>query len=154
MFVEMVFALTLLLFLLDGAVKWLNWDVIGCSWQLFPNVRLDLVRTYNRGFGLGAAADRDRWTKIVVQVLNMVLLAIYTVLWAGCGASMLWVTQMGALGNLLDRLLYGHVIDWIRLSVCGRKLPVINLADLLVSGGLAFHLMAYYFFVDDDCRTV
>jgi signal peptidase II len=42
------------------------------------------------------------------------------------GVIFLWA---GALGNLTDRLLYGHVIDWIYIDV------YINLADLWLAAG-------------------
>ncbi len=46
----------------------------------------------------------------------------------------------GAAGNLLDRLTYGHVVDWLRLG------PVhVNAADLLLCAGgalLAIELLA------------
>ncbi|MDR1581320.1 MAG: signal peptidase II [Synergistaceae bacterium] len=46
------------------------------------------------------------------------------------GVIFLWA---GAAGNLADRLLYGHVIDWIYVG------EYINLADIwLVIGGLVF----------------
>lgn len=46
----------------------------------------------------------------------------------------------GALGNLIDRVLYGHVIDFIDLRVW----PVFNVADASISIGallLAYHLL-------------
>jgi len=46
----------------------------------------------------------------------------------------------GALGNLMDRLLYGHVIDFIDFKVW----PVFNLADSAIVVGaviLAYHLL-------------
>jgi len=48
----------------------------------------------------------------------------------------------GALGNLLNRLLYGHVIDFIDFKVW----PVFNVADSSVFVGvviLAFHLFRH-----------
>lgn len=39
----------------------------------------------------------------------------------------------GALGNALDRIFYGHVIDYLALG----NYPVFNLADVLIVGGCA-----------------
>jgi signal peptidase II len=47
----------------------------------------------------------------------------------------------GALGNLVDRLRYGHVIDFIDFRVW----PVFNIADMAIATGAA--LVAFYFFV-------
>lgn len=41
----------------------------------------------------------------------------------------------GALGNILDYFIYGHVIDMIHFSLWGFSLPVFNLADLSICFG-------------------
>jgi signal peptidase II len=52
----------------------------------------------------------------------------------------------GALGNLSDRLRFGHVIDFIDFRVW----PVFNIADMAITSGAA--LVAYYFLVLQDPR--
>ncbi len=44
---------------------------------------------------------------------------------------------LGALSNLIDRLAYGFVVDWASL---GRWWPVFNLADVMITVGLALLL--------------
>lgn len=44
----------------------------------------------------------------------------------------------GALGNLFDRLQYGFVVDYVSFSVW----PVFNLADMMISAGVVFILVA------------
>lgn len=41
----------------------------------------------------------------------------------------------GAVGNIIDYFLYGHVIDMIHFSFWGFSLPVFNLADLSICIG-------------------
>lgn len=42
----------------------------------------------------------------------------------------------GALGNLLDRLLYGYVLDFLNMSCCGINNPfVFNVADIFIFAG-------------------
>lgn len=38
----------------------------------------------------------------------------------------------GALGNLFDRVVYGYVIDFIHIYVCGYSYPIFNLADSFI----------------------
>jgi signal peptidase II len=45
----------------------------------------------------------------------------------------------GAIGNLLDRLRFGHVIDFIAVG----KFPIFNIADVAISCGIATLLLAY-----------
>ena len=41
----------------------------------------------------------------------------------------------GAIGNLFDRVVYGHVIDFIQLHAGGRYFPSFNLADSAITLG-------------------
>jgi len=44
----------------------------------------------------------------------------------------------GALGNVVDRLLYGYVLDFLNMSCCGIQNPfVFNVADIFVFAGAA-----------------
>ena len=43
----------------------------------------------------------------------------------------------GAISNLIDRFLYGYVIDFINLSI----LPIFNLSDLLIICGIGLWLI-------------
>ncbi|MEX3824804.1 signal peptidase II, partial [Paraburkholderia sp. BR14262] len=43
----------------------------------------------------------------------------------------------GALGNVIDRLLYGHVIDFLDFHVGGWHWPAFNLADSAICIGAA-----------------
>jgi signal peptidase II len=50
----------------------------------------------------------------------------------------------GALGNLVDRIRIGEVIDFLHLSVSGVSWPIFNVADIGVSLGVA--LLAIHLF--------
>ena len=42
----------------------------------------------------------------------------------------------GALGNVVDRVLYGYVLDFLNMSCCGINNPfVFNLADVFIFAG-------------------
>lgn len=51
----------------------------------------------------------------------------------------------GAFSNLLDRFLYGGVIDFILLSYKSWSWPVFNIADLAIVVGLCGMMMTGYF---------
>lgn len=52
----------------------------------------------------------------------------------------LWLVAAGGLGNLWDRLVYGYVIDFIRLDFV--RFAVFNLADMFVCAGAALVLIS------------
>ncbi|MHB1590198.1 MAG: signal peptidase II [Sulfuricella sp.] len=41
----------------------------------------------------------------------------------------------GALGNLIDRILLGHVVDFLDFYVQGYHWPAFNVADMAITGG-------------------
>jgi signal peptidase II len=47
----------------------------------------------------------------------------------------------GAIGNLIDRVINGEVIDFIQIGVAGHYWPVFNIADVGVSVGAALLLL-------------
>lgn len=50
----------------------------------------------------------------------------------------------GILGNLLDRIFYGYVIDYIDINLFSYNFPVFNFADILIVVS-AFAFFIYYF---------
>ena len=48
----------------------------------------------------------------------------------------------GALGNLVDRLRFGHVVDFLDFSIKGYHWPAFNVADSAIFVGAAFFLLA------------
>lgn len=46
----------------------------------------------------------------------------------------------GALGNIIDRLIYGHVIDFIDLHAGGIHWPAFNIADMAITLGIVLFI--------------
>ena len=53
-------------------------------------------------------------------------------------------TVSGALGNLIDRIVYGYVVDFIEVTFI--DFPVFNIADIAVCVGAAFLVIHFLFF--------
>ena len=82
-------------------------------------------------FGLLSGADM-RWVLIAVAVVMTAAVLIWVRReggnrWAQIGAGLL---AGGALGNVIDRIIYGAVADFLNMSCCGIDNPyAFNLAD-------------------------
>lgn len=110
---------------------------------------LTFVMAWNRGinFGIGAGGpEAMRWGLIGLALAISAAL----VLWvrrraarAGAAKAMplAWGAGIligGALGNALDRLLYGAVADFLNMSCCGIANPyAFNVADVAIFAGAA-----------------
>lgn len=54
----------------------------------------------------------------------------------------------GLLGNLIDRIIYGHVIDYLKMLIFGYNFPIFNLADVAIVVG--FILLIYAVIKGED----
>ena len=111
----------------------------------------DLVHIHNRGaaFGFLNRADIQWQTYFFIAVSALAVVLIFQllrtvdrqdrVLFTGLGCIL-----GGALGNLLDRIRVGHVIDFLDFYVGSLHWPAFNVADIAISiGGLCL-LISFY----------
>jgi len=131
---------------LDQASKWLVVWRLGLAdrgvvevWPPFLVLRM----AWNRGvnFGLlaqdGAAA---RWILVAVAVAVSAAVAVWMARGGQPRAARVAAGLLigGAAGNVIDRLLYGAVADFLNMSCCGIENPyAFNVADIAVFAGAA-----------------
>jgi signal peptidase II len=53
----------------------------------------------------------------------------------------LWLVVVGAIGNGIDYIVYGHVIDFFHFCFWGTSFPIFNLADCYITIGVLFLLL-------------
>ena len=97
----------------------------------------------NRGINFGlfqGDGDASRW---ILIGLSLAICAVVLV-WLSRGRSSRWMLIGGglliggALGNVIDRLIYGYVLDFLNMSCCGIDNPyVFNVADIFIFAGAA-----------------
>lgn len=109
----------------------------GCSVELLPVLSLSMV--WNRGvsFGLFQAEDAGRWILVAFSLAVAVALAF----WARKAdrpilAAALGLVIGGAVGNLIDRVRFGAVADFIDVSGLGFFPWVFNVADSAITVGV------------------
>ena len=131
----------------DQITKQIFWKyfVAGHHVDVIPGVlRITLVKNSGAAFGL---FDGGRIFFIIASVI-----AIGFILYLGFRLpaserykrTLLGLILGGAVGNLIDRVYDGAVIDFIEMGVMGHWWPVYNVADIAVSVGavlLLIHLL-------------
>ena len=106
---------------------------------LMPSFNFTLM--YNEGAAFSFLSDAGGWQRWLFSLLAAaVSLAIIWWLKGLDGrektlAAALALILGGALGNLWDRLQYGHVVDFLDLYYAGWHWPAFNIADAAISIG-------------------
>lgn len=114
------------------------------SWVLVENLvgfNLSIVHTTNTGAAWSLLQEYPGILFVARLVLLVVLITylIRTQLKLNEQIALTMIIA-GALGNVFDTLIYGHVIDMISCSFRGSYFPVFNLADSSISLGACYLL--------------
>jgi signal peptidase II len=104
----------------------------------FIGIEFSIIHTINRGAAWGILADWQDYL-LYVRVALIVGLLLY-VLFINKKSS--WNLPFafiiaGAIGNVIDYFLYGHVIDMFHFVFWGYDYPTFNLADSAIFMGIA-----------------
>jgi signal peptidase II len=103
----------------------------------------NLVPVWNSGvsFGLFGDSDTSRWILVGLALAIVVVLLIWLVR-AGNGMVVFALTLVvgGALSNVVDRVVYGAVIDFVDIHAFGFHWPAFNVADSTIVLGTAMLL--------------
>jgi len=101
----------------------------------------------NRGAAFGVLQD-SRWLFVAITVIAVGFLVWYVLTRKPKNKLLCTAIALiggGAIGNFIDRLFFGRVIDFIRLDFI--NFPVFNLADTCLTIGVI--LLAIYIFISD-----
>jgi len=133
-------ALALLLALADQASKY----AVSSSLRL-GEVReiapfFNLVLAYNRGAAFSFLSDAAGWQRGFFIGIAVISAAVIVVLLVGPSGERLFCAGLalilgGALGNLWDRLVLGHVVDFLDFHGFGWHFWAFNLADSAITIG-------------------
>lgn len=143
--------LTLAVVVLDQYTK----RVIATRFELFDRVAVmpyfDLVRLHNTGAAFSFLANASGWQNWFFTGIALAVSAV--ILW--------WFFQQprdrvvvplglvlvlgGAIGNLIDRLQHGYVVDFLLFYYDRWSFPAFNVADAAITGGVALLLIDGFF---------
>ena len=103
----------------------------------------DLTLQYNTGAAFSFLSDAGGWQRYFFSAVAVVISGVLVV-WLYLMprdqrllALSLGLILGGALGNLWDRVMLGHVVDFISVHYGGRYFPAFNVADSAISVGAA-----------------
>jgi signal peptidase II len=110
----------------------------------------DWYLTYNTGAAFSLLADAGGWQRWLFTVIAIVV-CVVIVQWIrklppedSLAALSLGLILGGAIGNLIDRILLGHVIDYIQVWLGSYPFPAFNIADAAISVGAALLILSSF----------
>ena len=138
---RLVAIIAVVIFVIDQLTKWWVVHVMelarGGAIDVFPPY-LNFRMAWNSGINFGLFSGNADWTRwvLISVALGIVLFVLVWMRREPPGRTGLIFAGLligGALGNVVDRLLYGAVADFLNMSCCGINNPyAFNVADISV----------------------
>ena len=143
-------ALAAVLILLDQASKLAVLRLLE-PYQTIPVVPgFNLTLAFNRGASFSFLADAGGWQRWLFSGISLAASVIIVILLRrtppadrlnGLGLSLV---LSGAVGNLIDRLWLGHVVDFLDVYYRAWHFPAFNIADSAISIGAALLVLGMW----------
>jgi len=102
----------------------------------------NVVRAHNTGAAFSFLAGESGWQRWFFIVLGIVATGFIVWLLVRHGGQRLFSAALalilgGALGNVIDRLQHGYVVDFLQVHYAGAYFPSFNVADSAITIGAA-----------------
>lgn len=137
-------------FLLDRVTKYaVMYGVIG---QQDVTSFLEIYLTYNRGISWGIGSSSSSIQFYLVSILVVFVIGCFA--WyvkkyfthiLSVAAS--WMVLSGAISNVIDRIRFGGVVDFIHVHYGNWSFPVFNVADIFITCGV---FLLFYLHMKED----
>lgn len=135
------YVLALAVIVLDHLTKWMATHMLDYAQPVVLLPVLDLTLLHNRGAAFSFLSDAGGWQRwffaaIALGVSGWIAWWLRTLpagkAWLAAALSLI---LGGAIGNLIDRVLLGHVVDFISAHWGRHYFPAFNVADSAITVG-------------------
>lgn len=120
---------------IDQAIKfYLTSNMVVNQTNIIIKDFLNITYVHNTGAAFSLFSNHT-WLLIIIGILAVIGLIIYI-------GKNVHITDFdvftyslllgGILGNLLDRIIHGYVVDYISLNIFGYHFPIFNFADICI----------------------
>ena len=139
------YVIALIIFLVDQGSKWLVKTKMDLGQEISVIGDFFYITSHrNRGAAFGILQDQ-RWFFIVITIIVVAALVWYIQKIKSQADKLLPVALSlvlaGALGNFLDRLLMGEVVDFFKFNFGSYTFPIFNVADSAIVVGVALIIL-------------
>ena len=143
------------LVLLDIFVKKIIFNSINLNSFIYINSFFDLAHIHNFGISFGLFSGLfSSWLFVFIGI--MITIFLYTLFLNTNNSLEKWgytYILAGALGNIIDRILNGYVIDFIYLHYNDFYWPAFNFADIYITVGVCIIIFHFLLNLDKTTKT-
>ncbi len=136
------FLISFIVVVLDQITKYLAINYINPYDSIKISPFLHLVIVTNKGAAFGMFKHIGSSFFIAASVIAIIFV-LYLMIRGKEDRLCLSLILGGAIGNLIDRILYGQVVDFIDLSIGKYHWPAFNIADSALSIGVMIILLTH-----------
>ena len=145
--VAVAYLIAALVFISDAVSKYFVHEFTPYGWNQPVTGFFNLVHVLNPGAAFSFLADAGGWQRYLFVGLGTAVSAFLAfALWRGVRSRIETAAYIGlmggALGNVIDRLRIGAVMDYLDFYWQEWHWPAFNLADIFVVGGAALLVLA------------
>lgn len=141
--------------ILDQLTKWMIVKWVPLYDKIPVNSFINITHQRNTGAAFSFLADASGWQRWFLTILASIVSA-YIVWWLWrirAAGQVILSTGLslvlgGAIGNVIDRIMLGSVVDFIQVYIAGWPFPSFNVADAAISVGAVFLIIDALFFSD------
>jgi signal peptidase II len=140
------FLASLVIVLADQLTKWIVLERFAPGERLELTGFFNLVLVFNKGAAFSFLAGAGGWqTPLLVGFALLAAVVVSVLLLRSPGRRLfcaaLALVLGGAVGNVIDRLRFGHVVDFLDLHAGGGHWPAFNVADSAITVGAALLIL-------------
>lgn len=133
-------SLAFILLLADQLTKWLILGAYQLGDSTYVTSFFNVVRVHNHGAAFSFLAGASGWQRWFFTGLGVVAACVIIWLLRAHPGQKLFCFAMacilgGALGNVIDRVVYGYVVDFLDFHWRGMHFPAFNVADSAITAG-------------------
>jgi signal peptidase II len=134
------FAIAAAIVLADQVTKWAVLANFAPGERRELTAFFNMVLVFNKGAAFSLLASAPGWQTPLLAGFALVAAVVVSVLiWRSPGRRLfcaaLTLVLGGAIGNVIDRLRYGHVVDFLDFHAFGWHWPAFNVADSAITVG-------------------
>lgn len=147
--------LAVLVIALDLATKMVAEHFLTYAQPVYVLPVFDLTLLYNKGAAFSFLANESGWQRWFFTIIAVGVSIALTIWLMTLKSAEKWISIAlvliigGALGNLYDRLAYGHVVDFLHFHWGPHYFPAFNIADTTITIGAGMLIIDSLFLSKD-----